>query len=202
MVINSRIDLYNKKLEKDKLNKNDIKILICEIKENTKKLNNLLETFLFLSRVENKIENLEKKEFNFNEILEIYTKDYLNTNNLLDTNINIKYIFSFNKKILLNENTFKILFENLLSNAIKFTKKNYIKIEIWVEENFFWIKDNWIWINSEDLKNIWNKFFRKDNKIEGFWIGLFLVKRLSNLYDWNIKIESKKNIWTKFIINF
>lgn len=202
MVINSRIDLYNKKLEKNKLNNDDTKILIFEIKESTKKLNNLLETFLFLSRVENNIENLEKKEFNFNKILKKYTQDYLNNNNILDSNINIKYDFACDVKISIEENTFKILFENILSNAIKFSKKNDIEIEIWLSKNGFWIKDNWIWINDEDLKNIWNKFFRKDNKIEGFWIGLFLVKRLTNLYKWEIKIESKKNIWTKFMINF
>ena len=202
MVINSRIDLYNKKLEKDKLNKDDTKILIFEIKESTKKLNNLLETFLFLSRVENKIENLEKKELNLNSILKKYTKEYLNVNNFLDKKIDIIYDFSCNKNILIDENTFKILFENLLSNAIKFSKSNDIKIEIWLWQSSFWIKDNWIWIKEEDLKSIWNKFFRKDNKIQWFWIGLFLVKRLVNLYGWEMKVESENNIWTKFRIKF
>jgi signal transduction histidine kinase len=130
MVINSKIDLYNKKLEKDKLDKNEFKILLESIRWSTKKLNDLLTTFLVLSRVENKIENLERKEINFNENLKEYTKQYLDNNNLLDKNINIKYVFSSNKKVLIEENTFKILFENLLSNAIKFSRKNYVKIEI------------------------------------------------------------------------
>jgi 6-pyruvoyl-tetrahydropterin synthase len=31
---------------------------------------------------------------------------------------------------------------------------------------------------------------------------LFLVKRLSHLYWWNIEVESKEKSGTKFIINF
>jgi hypothetical protein len=64
MVINSQIDLYNKKLEKNKLNKEDTEKLLLKIKEKTYKLNILLETFFILSRIENKIDKLEKKEVN------------------------------------------------------------------------------------------------------------------------------------------
>ena len=204
MVINSRIDLYNKKLEKNKLSENDTKDLIFDIKKSTKKLNNLLETFLFLSRVENKIEKLQKKEFNIWEILKQYTQDYLLDNNLSDKIIKIKYAFDLDDDIclLIDDNTFKILIENLLSNSIKFSKKENIKIEIWLNKKCFWIKDSWVWMNKKDLEKIWNKFFRKDNKIEWFWIWLFIVKRLVNLYNWKIKIKSEENIWTKFTITF
>jgi signal transduction histidine kinase len=114
MIINSQIDLHNKKIEKNKLEKNDTKILLENIKEKTKKLDNLLETFLFLSRIENKIESLEKVEINFSEYLENFTKKYLENNDInkkyLEKNIEIKY--KINKNIFLNieENTFNILF--------------------------------------------------------------------------------------------
>jgi K+-sensing histidine kinase KdpD len=80
MVINSKIDLYNKKLEKNKLDKNDTKELLSNIKDKTKKLNNLLETFLFLSRIENNIEKLSKSKVNFSNYIEIFTKKYIENN--------------------------------------------------------------------------------------------------------------------------
>jgi len=83
MVINSQIDLHNKKIEKNKLNEKDSEILLENIKEKTKKLDNLLETFLLLSRVENKIEKLEKKEINFSKYLQNYTENFILNNEAL-----------------------------------------------------------------------------------------------------------------------
>jgi signal transduction histidine kinase len=111
MVINSQIDLYNKKLEKDKLNCDDTKILLEKISQNTKKLNKILELFLQLSRIENKIENFEKNEVVLDEYLKKISKDYLSTSKK-----DIKIIYQTKKDILLNINkdTFNVLFENLL----------------------------------------------------------------------------------------
>jgi len=77
MVINSEIDLYNKKLEKNKLGEKDTKILLENVKKKTKKLNVLLETFLFISRLENKIEKLNKRKINFSEYLQNFSKIYI-----------------------------------------------------------------------------------------------------------------------------
>jgi len=211
MVMNSEIDLYNKKLEKNKLDKKDSEILLKNIKEKIKKLNNLLETFLFLSRVENKIEKLEKKKILFSNYLENLTLKYIENNEIIKNvwmeNIDIK--FQIEKNIFLNieENTFNILFWNLISNAIKFSKINInnwkkIKLEIWLNKNTFWIEDNWIWIDKNNISSIFNKFARNNKNIEWFWVWLFLVKRLVSLYDWKIEVESKKAEWTIFIINY
>jgi signal transduction histidine kinase len=64
MVINSEIDVYNKKREKNILQKEEIENLLQKIKEKTSKLNRLLETFLLLSRIENGIETLDEKDIN------------------------------------------------------------------------------------------------------------------------------------------
>ncbi len=200
MVINSQIDLFNKKIEKNKLEKDDTKILLENIKEKTKKLNNLLETFLFLSRVENKIENLNYKEKNLSNYIKNFIQNYLKENNISD--ISIQFNCQKDINIKLEENTFNILFWNLLSNAIKFLNKKTWKIEIWCDEKSFWIKDNWVWIKKEDLDKIFDKFFRKDKNIEWFWVGLFLVKRLLNVYNWKIKVESEIRKGAKFIVFF
>lgn len=211
MVINSKIDLYNKKCEKWKCGTNDIRLLHESVKNNTKKLDWLLETFLFLARIESNIEKLDKRKINISEYLQAFSKIYIESYYFwknIDA-LNIKLNFRIQKNIFLEieENTFNIMFWNLLSNAIKFSQNNLdknkeIEIEIWCEENSFWVKDNWIWITKENLNKIWDKFFRADTNIEWFWVGLFLVKRLSKLYWAEVEIESKINSGTKFIIKF
>jgi len=198
MVINSQIDLYNKKLEKGKLSKNDTEELLKKIKGKTRQLNNLIETFLLLSRLENSLQCLNKQEIKF----ENYIKDI--SNNLLinyDKKIITDYNLHKNTKVKIEKNTFNILFENILSNAIKFSNE-WWKIEIGSDENNFWIKDNWKWIEKEKLKKIWKKFYRNDTNIEWFWVWLFIVKRLCNLYNWKIEVESEVWKGTKFIILF
>jgi len=207
MVINSDLDLYNKKLEKNKLEKDDTWKLVIGIKDKTKKLNNLLETFLFLSRVENKVEKLDTNKINFSDYLESFTKNYLYNNevikNIWEKNIEIKYKINKNIYLDIEKNTFNILFWNLLSNAIKFSQNNkIIKLEILLNKKGFYISDNWVWIKEENISDIFNKFSRSDKNIEWFWVWLFLVKRLCILYNWNIKIESKVGRWSKFIIKF
>ena len=211
MVINSRIDLYNKKLEKSKITLADTKNLLSDIKQKTKKLDNLLETFLLLSRVENNIEKLEKTKINFSKYISDFSHNYFDNNEMIKDieKNNFKLNYKIKKDIYLDieENTFNILFWNLLSNAIKFSKTNItknknIEIEIWLEKNNFWIKDNWIWIDDDSIKNIFSKFYRTDKNIEWFWVWLFLVKRLSDLYNWEISVESQKGKWTNFIVKF
>jgi len=207
MVINSEIDLYNKKLEKNKLGFNDTYNLLLSIKEKTKQLDNLLETFLFLSRLENKIEKLNKNETNLSKYIKNISREYIKNNkiikNIWENNFNIIYKIESNIKLKIEENTFNILIWNLISNAIKFSRNNdKIILEIWLNINWFYIKDNWIWIDKDNLEKIFDKFFRNDKNIEWFWIWLFLVKRLSDLYDWKISIESEKWKGTKFIVNF
>ena len=198
MVINSQIDLYNKKLEKWKLNKTDTDFLLKKIKERTAKLNSLLETFFILSRIENNIEILETSETN----LEYYLKTVVD-NYILNNDLKVEIRYKLDNKVILKieENTFNVLFENVLSNAIKFSDKN-IKIEIWCNKNSFWIKDNWKWIEKDKLEQIWNKFYRNDTNIEWFGVWLFLVKRLAELYNWKIELKSKVGKWSVFIFKF
>ncbi|MGB2110907.1 MAG: histidine kinase dimerization/phospho-acceptor domain-containing protein [Patescibacteria group bacterium] len=50
MVINSKIDVYRKQIEKGKSKPEDLNKLLNTIKNRTKKLNNTLETLFILSR--------------------------------------------------------------------------------------------------------------------------------------------------------
>lgn len=199
MIINSKIDLYHKKVEKNKVNKNDIYFLLDSIKSNTKKLNKLLETMFLLSRFQDEIIDFNKTEINLWEYIKIFSDNLLFSIN--NKNVLITYKISSDIFVEIEKSTFNILLENILTNAIKFSNP-WGNIEIWIEEGNFWVKDTWIWIDSFIWEKVWNKFFRTDENIEGFWVWLFIVKRIIKLYNWKIEIKSTKWEWTKVVINF
>jgi len=120
---------------------------------------------------------------------------------VINKNLTINYNLKDDIFLNIEKSTFNILVENILTNAVKFSN-SWWNIEIWLDEESFWVKDTWIWINSLEKEQMWNKFFKSDDKKEGFWVWLFIVKRIIKLYNWEIKVESKKWYWTKIIINF
>lgn len=198
MIINSKIDVYNKALEKGKADTNDLSGLLWGIKNHTKKLNNLLETLFFLSRVEDGIINNEKDRIVLKSFLKKLADDIITSS---DKKIDIQLDIDPETSLEIDVTSFNILVENLLTNAVKFGKKE-VKINIIFKDNTLEIHDNGEWIAPEKLEKIWEKFSRFDTRIEGFGIGLFLVKRIASVYDWKIDVSSEVKKGTCFTIHF
>ncbi len=89
------------------------------------------------------------------------------------------------------------LFKNILENSIEYSKKNgFIKIDY--EKGFFSIEDNGIGIKNELLDKIFSIFFTTSGKKEGhLGTGLFIVKKIVELYRGEIKVESEQGKGTK-----
>ena len=96
---------------------------------------------------------------------------------------------------------------NLLSNAVKFNKVGgtiYVNLYTKDDEIRITVRDEGIGIPKEKLSSIFKRFeqLQTKNKIEkqGSGIGLYLVKSLVTLHGGNIKVESKVNEGSKFIV--
>ena len=96
---------------------------------------------------------------------------------------------------------------NLLSNAVKFNKVDgtiYVNLYTKDDEIRITVRDEGIGIPKEKLSSIFKRFeqLKTKNKIEkqGSGIGLYLVKSLVTLHGGNIKVESKVNEGSKFIV--
>jgi signal transduction histidine kinase len=198
MVINSKIDLYRKLVEKWKNKPEDLDKLLDIVKDRTKKLNNILETLFLLSRKTEGIEKLDNEQIDLSEYLPIYIDDYL-ANSI--NNINVLY--DFKKPIVqkIDKNIFNIIIDNLVSNAVKFSDENGT-IKIWWNKHEIWIQDFGSGMEEKTIKNIWNKFYREDINREWFWVGLFIVSRIIHLFKWKIDVVSEKNKGSKFTITF
>lgn len=96
---------------------------------------------------------------------------------------------------------------NLISNAIKYTNdKGDIKISIKKDTDGYAkleIKDNGVGISEKELKHIFNRFYRiSENGGHGSGIGLAIVKELIELHKGEIKVKSKKDEGSVFILTF
>lgn len=109
-----------------------------------------------------------------------------------------------NKSFILkiNKEHFYLCVKNILSNAIKYSK-TWWKIEISFNNWILEIKDYWIWIRKNNIQDIFNRYFRENyNSAEWFWLWLALVKKITDINNWKLNIESRKNAFTKININF
>ncbi len=199
MIINSKIDLYSRKLEKWEVKKDEVEATLSYIKDNTKKLNDLLEALFVLSR--------------FQEDIVCFVKNKTNVSKYLRSTIddiqwgaeakNIEIIYNIEDDIFtdIESSTFDMVVTNLFTNAVKFSPE-WWKIEVWLDSKWFWVQDYGIGMDTDTLSKIWGKFYKWDDKIEWFWVWLFLVKRIVDLYGWEVSATSQKQKGTKVTVSF
>lgn len=93
---------------------------------------------------------------------------------------------------------------NIVDNAIKYASDSAPDILIKTSEQKGYISldisDNGIGISAPDLKKISNKFYRVErgnvHNVKGYGLGLFYVKRICDLHQWSLNIESKPELGT------
>lgn len=126
-----------------------------------------------------------------------------------DIDLKIKTIE--NIKMNANQVLIESIFSNLIDNAIKYSPKNtYITISLFKDENdekvHFIIEDEGIGIKKEELPYITDKFYRIDDsrskKIDGFGLGLSIVKNGIELHNGELLVDSEINIGTKIEVIF
>ncbi len=97
---------------------------------------------------------------------------------------------------------------NLVSNGLKFTQNGEVRIKAALdrkEDSFcyirFEVQDTGMGIAEKDLGKIFDKFVqidRKEDDYQGAGLGLSIVKKLVNLFDSEIFVESKEGEGTRF----
>jgi len=96
---------------------------------------------------------------------------------------------------------------NLLSNAVKYSEKGkYILVKVHKNSNSAMISvtDNGVGIAKEEMKKIFDKFYRvpttKVEEARGSGLGLALVKHIVDAHDGTIEVESELGQGSKFTI--
>ena len=97
---------------------------------------------------------------------------------------------------------------NLIDNAIKFSHHDStIKVETTLRKNklFVSVKDSGVGIPKDDIKLIWNRFYKSDSSRgkdkRGTGLGLSIVKEIINAHNENINVVSTEGEGSEFIFS-
>jgi signal transduction histidine kinase len=166
---------------------------IDKIRSSVKHLNDILEDFLSLGKLDEGKVQSTVSEFNLQEFLTDITeelKGLLKNGQYIDLNYNGDTVFSTDKKLLKN------VIINLITNAIKFSDENS-EITVTADnddaKSIIRIQDHGIGIGEDDLEHLFSSFFRGANavNIQGTGLGLHIVKRYLDLIGGEVTVTSQ-----------
>lgn len=170
-------------------------------------LNSLVDQLLMMARFENQKQNIHRETVYLNAvILDVLT---LNSEKIKTGKLNV--VLETPDDFYTYSDTFLVvtILRNIISNAVKYSKTaSEIKISLSREKDKIncTISDQGIGIAKKDLESILNPFFRSDSlnhsEIKGTGLGLFIVKRMTDLLQIKFKIESEIGKGTKVLLVF
>ena len=178
------------------------------INDESKRLRFLVEKVLQMSMFDRKKAVFKKKELDLNEMVENIANSFTlrveHTGGKIYTEIE-----AIDSAIYVDEMHFQNVIFNLLDNAVKYRKQDMpldIYMKTWNDDQHLYlsIRDTGMGIKKENLKKIFEKFYRVHtgnlHDAKGFGLGLAYVKKIIDLHKGTIHVESEFGKGTKFTI--
>jgi len=192
---------------KDKAKDENQKELLNIVSRNAKKLKQLTEDILQVSKIESQSLQLHKEYFNLNELVKNIIHDFKNQINKENKHIIKLELKTNEKEIIINADKSKVnqVIYNLLNNAVRFTIKkekyneatNNGKISITIESKgnqvTITVKDNGQGIDEEILPKLFTKFATK-SETGGTGLGLYISKSIVEQHGGRIWTEINRGI--------
>lgn len=177
------------------------------INDETKRLRLLVEKVLQMSMFDRQNTSLKMRDLDANDVIagvvhtfELKAKKYGELTSSLDAADSI---------VAADEMHFTNVIFNLLDNAVKYRREDTpleLNVSTWNDGGKLCIavKDNGIGIKKENLKHIFDRFYRvhtgNQHDVKGFGLGLAYVKKIVTDLKGTIRAESELGAGTTFII--
>lgn len=174
----------------------------CDIKSSSRNLLALINDILDLSKVEAGRMELVSADYH----LKTLVNEVLNMMDIVASQHGLMLESEFDMSIpcryLGDEGRIKQILINILNNALKFTKEGHVRISVAgvqgetedMERIIFRIEDTGCGIREEELEGIFDNFRQLDLKrnrtVEGTGLGLSITKRLVELMQGEIRVQS------------
>ena len=166
---------------------------IEKIKASVKQLNDILEDFLSLGKLDEGKVAVSVNEFSLNDLIQDVIEEM---KGLAKDKQKIVYSMNDGELIATDKKLLRNVLINLISNAIKFSGE---ESSVWVNSNVnngtanISVKDEGIGISDDDQIHLFSSFFRGKNvlNIQGTGLGLHIVKRYMDLLDGEVDLESQ-----------
>ncbi|MBP5282541.1 MAG: HAMP domain-containing histidine kinase [Lachnospiraceae bacterium] len=173
----------------------------------TERLTKLTNSLLTLNNLNTKGLLLEKTDFDINNVIRNIAASF--EGSCLKKKIAIEVVLT-GEEMYVNADIEKIkqVIYNLLDNAIKFSHHDsVIKIETTEKKNkiFVSVKDSGIGIPKDELKLVFDRFYKSDlsrgKDKKGTGLGLSIVKEIINSHNENINVISTEGVGTEFVFS-
>jgi two-component system phosphate regulon sensor histidine kinase PhoR len=165
------------------------------IRQNSERINNLVDDLLTLSKIELGVITLDKKQLDINDAIEqvssILRPKAEARGLVLHTVIDPKF-----HDLLADRNRLIQIFTNLVDNAIKFTETGSVTFGTGIADGrpYIFVEDTGIGVPSSHISRLGERFYRVDTarsrKMGGTGLGLAIVKHLVKAHGWEMQIES------------
>ena len=206
----SSISLAAQMLKDDTITKSPTMLshLSGVIVDETKRLRFQVEKVLQMSMFDHKKVTFKKRDLELNELVEgvinTFTLKVEASGGKIDSSL-----ATTSSKVYVDEMHLTNVVFNLMDNAVKYKKEDvdiHLNVRTWNDATHVYlsIADNGIGIKKENLKKIFEKFYRvhtgNRHDVKGFGLGLAYVKQIVDLHKGTIHAESELGKGTKFII--
>lgn len=173
----------------------------------TERLRKLTNSLLTLNNLNTKGIMLNKSDFDINRTIRNVAASFEGT--CRAKTIAIELVLTGEEMyVVADVDKIQQVLYNLLDNAIKFSHHNsVIKLETSEKHNkvFVSVKDSGIGIPKDDLKLIWDRFYKSDlsrgKDKKGTGLGLSITKEIIRSHGENINVISTEGVGTEFIFS-
>jgi signal transduction histidine kinase len=191
-------------IKADSLSEDEKNKYLQTIFTSTERLKKLVSELFELSKLEARESIPNPEAFSIAEL----AQDIQQKNKMIadKKNIDISFKFPYDLPLVYADiGMIEKVVQNLLDNAIKFTSENgkiFLKLTKHKDDVLLEIQDNGQGIRKDDLPYIFDRYQRKkragQNENEGLGLGLAIVKRIMEMHNLKIDVESTEGKGTKF----
>lgn len=174
------------------------------IKEQNTRLNDQVEKVLNVARLEKETLKLNIEPVQLNDLL----VSIVEANQMKISSGSISLVDE-TKDVTISADKLHLtnVIYNIIDNALKYCEKDpEIIVSLIKKEQHYLlrIKDNGIGIAKENLKYLFDKFYRVNtgnvHNVKGFGLGLFYVKSICRAHNWDIRVDSAIGLGSSFEI--
>lgn len=196
-VINANVDVLENEIGSNRW--------IMYIQNEIKRMDKLVKSLLYLSKVDNHEKMFVKKNFDLSRLIESVVLSFEPL--AFEKEIQIQTQIDDSIMFFGDEEKIKECLLVFLDNAVKYSfEKGLITVSL-SENNgkkCISIKNTGIGIKQEDLQRIFNRFYRadisRDRDTGGYGLGLSIAQSIVNQHKGKILVNSEYNSWAEFII--
>ncbi len=180
---------------------------ISDVMKETKRMSDLIDQLLFLARHESASVKVFLQPIDIHALCEEMKTRYSEV--LKSKNLTLQRVIEENVVVKAEPSMLAIILDNLLSNAIKYSNTGGIitfSVKRIGKNVAIQVNDTGLGIKEDQLKNIFNRFFRTEESrnsfSSGIGLGLSIVKKLTELQNISISVESTQQKGTTFTLLF